>query len=279
MSRSNSASDIDSIRTAFVGSIPETYDTCLGPLLFEVPAADLAARVAGRVPSNAQILEVACGTGISTRHLSKALPDAQITATDLNQAMIDFAIQHHGVGPGVCYEQADALALSYEDNQFDAVVCQFGIMFFPDKLKGLEEMRRVLKPGGLLVFNVWDSLRVNRFAAFALETIGEFFEDDPPSFLEVPFGFYDTDVIKALMVDVGLVKVTMDIVSAQIQLADSMTPARGLIAGNPTIVEIRDRATTDEETVIAALAKTLASAYGPEIIRIPIQEIVFTAQK
>ncbi len=118
--------------TDFSGSIPTVYDTCLGPLLFEFPAADIANRVAG-VVDRGRVLEIACGTGISTQFLRQELaPEVEIVATDLNIGMLEYAQEHRGALPGVRYELADALALPYEDRSFEGVVCQFGIMFFPD---------------------------------------------------------------------------------------------------------------------------------------------------
>jgi ubiquinone/menaquinone biosynthesis C-methylase UbiE len=173
---------------SFSGSIPEAYDAYLGPLLFEFSAADIAGRVAEAVRGAAHVLEIACGTGISTQFLRQRLPpDARIVATDLNPGMLDFAREHRGALPGVRYELADALALPFEARSFDSVVCQFGIMFFPDVSGGLTEMYRVLRPGGFVACNVWDSLEANRVAGIAHETIARYFDTDPPSFLRVPF--------------------------------------------------------------------------------------------
>ena len=172
-----------STNTSFTGSIPENYDTYLGPLLFEFSGADMARRVAAALGRPARVLEVACGTGISTRHLAHGLPKgAEIIATDLNEAMLAHAARVIGDLPGVTYAQADALDLLFEDASFDAVVCQFGIMFFPDKALGMREMTRVLKPGGLLALNVWDSLDENPAVRLIDGVIKGFFETDPPRF-------------------------------------------------------------------------------------------------
>jgi ubiquinone/menaquinone biosynthesis C-methylase UbiE len=144
----------------FVGSIPEIYDEHLGPLLFEHYAADLAARVT--VPVGSRVLELACGTGIATDRLRAALPDeVAIVATDLNEAMLDLARNKRGNLANVQYQVVDALDLPFEDGSFDAVVCQFGVMFFPDKAACAREAARALKPGGAYTFNVWDSLDRN----------------------------------------------------------------------------------------------------------------------
>jgi ubiquinone/menaquinone biosynthesis C-methylase UbiE len=119
--------------TAFVGSVPELYTRYMGPMFFEPYAADLASRLHGMTSGG--ILETACGTGILTRALANGLPAAvSITAIDLNQPMLDFAQLQPG-GERIQWQQADAQSLPFPNQTFDAVVCQFGVMFFPDKKK------------------------------------------------------------------------------------------------------------------------------------------------
>src|SRR6188508_2038428 len=153
------APDTDKV---FAGSIPKLYDTHLVPLIFEPYATDLANRLGSRPLS--RVLEIAAGTGVVTRAIAARLPESvAIIATDLNQAMLDQAAAV-GTQRKVEWRQADAMKLPFEDASFDAVVCQFGVMFFPDKPGAFAEARRVLKPGGLFVFNVWDAIEHNVFA-------------------------------------------------------------------------------------------------------------------
>ena len=138
----------------FAGSIPALYDRYLGPLIFEPYAAELAGRVASGTAS--RILETAAGTGILTRVLARLLPDTtEIVATDLNQPMLDFAAAQPGTAR-VTWRRADALALPFPDQSFDVVACQFGAMFFPDKIAAYREALRVVGRGGYLIFSVWD---------------------------------------------------------------------------------------------------------------------------
>jgi ubiquinone/menaquinone biosynthesis C-methylase UbiE len=275
-----SGNSMSSTHTQFVGSIPEIYDAHLGPLFFEFSAADLAERVGAVLPEGGRVLEVACGTGISSENLRQALPvTADILATDLNEAMVEFAKAKRGALPKVAFQLADALALPFEDEGFDAVVCQFGIMFFPDKAKGIAEMARVLKPGGLLAFNVWDSLKHNQVAEVALKAIASFFETDPPTFLALPFGYADIDPIKALMQQAGFEGLNIHVVATTIERPDARHLARGFVEGNPGIHEIRERATAEPETIVEAVADAFETAFGPAPLKIPLQEIVFTAVK
>jgi ubiquinone/menaquinone biosynthesis C-methylase UbiE len=129
----------------FAGSIPEIYDQFLVPLIFESYARDLAERLARLEPR--EVLETAAGTGVLTRAMASRLPaQARIVATDLNQPMLNHA-QGQSHDGRITWRQADALALPFEDRRFDAVACQFGAMFFPDKVQGYREARRVLKRG------------------------------------------------------------------------------------------------------------------------------------
>ena len=170
-----------SIDKVFASSIPEIYDTHLVPLIFEQYAMDLAARLASR--PLASVLEIATGTGVVTRAMASALPDAvSIIATDLNQPMIAHA-SALGTKRPVKWRQVDAMALPFEDGTFDAVVCQFGVMFFPDKSKAYAEVRRVLRPGGFFAFNVWDRIEENEFADTVTTALQTLFPSDPPRFL------------------------------------------------------------------------------------------------
>ncbi|HET7092186.1 MAG TPA: methyltransferase domain-containing protein, partial [Thermomicrobiales bacterium] len=179
---------------AFVGSIPELYDRLMVPLIFAPYAADLARRAAQCEP--ARVLELAAGTGVVTRQLAQTLrPDVAIAATDLNRGMLDQAIAV-GVARPVEWRQADALALPFADAAFDLVVCQFGVMFFPDKALAFAEARRVLRPGGQFLFNVWDRIEDNDFADTVTEALGALAPNDPPRFLaRIPHGYHHPAVI------------------------------------------------------------------------------------
>ena len=263
----------------FDGSIPELYDWGLGPVLFEVPAADLARRVE-TLGVESRLLEIACGTGISTAHLRRALPaGVEIEATDLNPAMLEVERRKHEGVAGVSFSEADALDLPFADDSFDAVACQFGIMFFPDKARGLAEMARVLRPGGGLVFNVWDSLAHNPAPALAGRRSGEAFDSGAPGFLQIPFGFHAIDPVKALLEDVGFEQISVHIVSATVESADPHRVARGFVEGNPGVHELRERGAMGVAEVVATLERSLIDTFGPVPLRIPIQEIVYTARR
>jgi len=145
----------------FAGSIPEAYERFLVPLIFESYAADLAKRVVKTKPQD--VLEIAAGTGVLTRSMLSRLPETvRIVATDLNQPMLDQAAMRQPPNRRIEWRQADALELPIPSESFDVVACQFGVMFFPDKIQGYKEARRVLRSRGHFLFNVWDRISENQ---------------------------------------------------------------------------------------------------------------------
>ncbi len=240
----------------FSGSIPKLYETYLVPLIFEPYAADLANRLASR--SLSHLLEIAAGTGVVTRKLADVLPKSvSIVATDLNQAMIDQA-SAVGTKRTVEWRQADAMQLPFQDQMFDAVVCQFGVMFFPDKSKAFSEAQRVLKRGGVFIFNVWDRIEENEFADTITIALESMFPDDPPRFLvRTPYGYYDHSTIEQDLVNGGFTaSPQITTIAARSRAESSQIPAIAYCQGTPlrNEIESRDASRLDEVTDIAAEA-------------------------
>lgn len=244
----------------FVGSIPEHYDRQLGSVLFQPYAADLVARIKPEAVKTA--LEIACGTGILTQALRARLPAAAaITATDLNEPMMTYACAKLGNPSGITWRQADAAALPFAASSFDAVLCQFGIMFVPDKAAAAAEVRRVLRRGGIFAFNVWDRLEENDLARVTHETVAGLFPQNPPQFYSVPFGYHDPEAIRALLHGAGFIDVYVEPVAFQAQMSSAGEVASGLIRGNPIVTEIQERG-GDPESVVAAVAAALVKRLG-----------------
>lgn len=263
--------------TQFVGSIPQKYDEHLGPLFFDFYAGDLARRV--EAPPEGRVLEITCGTGITTEQLRSRLPHTvPILATDLNDAMLDHARDQRGSLPNVRFEQADAMELPFADGSFDAVVSQFGLMFLPDKVQGMREARRVLRPDGAFTFNVWASAARNPVAKLAHQTIAKFFPKDPPSFLTVPFGYHRPRQITADLTAAGFTRIALEAVTHQVERPAARHVAIGLVEGNPGIHEINERASAPAEQIIDAVAEALRQAYGDAPMRTSLEALVITAR-
>lgn len=243
----------------FSGSIPEFYDTYLVPLIFEPYAQDLAQRV-DREPVSC-MLELAAGTGVVTRALVDALGrTVSIVATDLNQAMLDYATSVRA-DTNVEWLQADALALPFEDATFDAVVCQFSVMFFPDRAKAYAETLRVLKPGGRFLFNVWDHISENEFADTVTASLESVFPADPPRFLaRTPHGYWDIEEIASDLRKGGFAALpTVETIDARSKASNPSIPALAYCQGTPlrNEIEYRDNSLLVHatETATAAIAK------------------------
>ena len=242
----------------FAGSIPKLYDTYLVPLIFEPYAADLVNRLSSR--SFSQVLEIAAGTGVVTRAMASALPESvSIVASDLNQAMLDQAAAA-GTKRPVEWRQADAMKLPFENATFDAVVCQFGVMFFPEKAKALSEVRRVLKPGGVFIFNVWDKIAENEFADTVTTALETLFPSDPPRFMaRTPHGYHDQRAIERDLAEGGFrTAPKFDTVAARSRAPSARVPAIAYCQGTPlrNEIEARDAARLGEATDIAEEAIT-----------------------
>ena len=248
----------------FAGSVPDIYDEYLVPLIFAPYAEDLASRLSALPCSS--ILEVAAGTGVVTRALAVRLPESlEITATDLNQAMIDRAIAV-GTARPVTWQMADAMSLPFANASFDVVLCQFGVMFFPDKPAAFAEMARVLSPGGALLFNVWDRIETNEFADTVTTSVGRLFPEDPPRFLaRTPHGYHDEATIRADLGSGGFAaEALIEAVEVRRLATSSDFPAiaHAYCQGTPlrNEIEARDPARLQEATDTAATA--LAERFG-----------------
>jgi ubiquinone/menaquinone biosynthesis C-methylase UbiE len=263
---------------AFVDSIPENYDRYLGPVLFDPYAVDLVARL--HLPETAAVLELACGTGIVTRRLRDCLaPTAKLVATDLNDAMKDYARHKFDPSEAVEWKQADATDLPFADGSFDAVVCQFGLMFFPDKDRAVRETFRVLKPGGVFLFNVWDRIENNDLPHIAHVIITKFFQDDPPDFYEVPFSFHNPKTIKSVLTAVGFRHVQVSPLALLAISPSADDVAKGLVHGNPVITAIRERNESSIPEIEAAIAAAVAAQCGDAPVRGRMQALIGIATR
>jgi ubiquinone/menaquinone biosynthesis C-methylase UbiE len=262
----------------FVGSIPGNYDRYMRPLIFEPYAQDLAARV-GKL-NHQSILETAAGTGVVTAAISKILsPGDTLIATDLNPAMLAVA-KAAITNPAISFQQADATALPFPNESFDVVVCQFGIMFFPDKLVGCKEAFRVLRKGGTFLFNVWDTLQFNELPAIVSATVASMFPNNPPDFMaRTPHGYNDIEGIKKTLGAAGFQNVASHTLPKRSRAPSAHEPAMGYCHGTPMRSEIEARDAGKLELATEQSTKAIAAKFGNGPIDASIQAIVFTARR
>jgi SAM-dependent methyltransferase len=260
--------------TAFHGSVPQLYEQYMVPLIFQPYAEDIARRASSRSPG--RVLEIAAGTGVVTRQLAMALPAATtIVATDLNPAMLEQA-QTTGTARPVEWQQADAMQLPFADDSFDLVVCQFGAMFFPDKGHAFGEARRVLRPGGTFLFNVWDRIEDNEFADVITTAVGTMFPDDPPRFLaRTPHGYYDASVIAADLARGGFTSApTFTTLAARSPAESPRIPAVAYCHGTPLRGEIEAREPSGLAAATDLAEAAMAEQFGSGAVDGKIQAIV-----
>jgi SAM-dependent methyltransferase len=243
--------------------MPEAYDQWLAPAMFQPFAVDLARRAARLSPH--RVLEIAAGTGVLTRELVAAIPAAEVTATDLNVAMVEYGSRR---APGASWRQADALHLPFGNEQFDLVVCQFGVMFFPDKPAAFREIRRVLTPEGRLLFSAWSTVETHDFAAALVAGIERAFPDDPPAFVAaVPHGYSDTGQAVADLAAGGLGCVSAESVTLDGLASSAADVAAGFCTGTPLRMAIEARGDLTATTAVVSDEMRTRLGDGPVTAR------------
>jgi ubiquinone/menaquinone biosynthesis C-methylase UbiE len=261
----------------FAGSIPKFYDTLMVPLIFEAYAADLAQLVAASSPGS--VLETAAGSGVVTRALAPKLDaNARYVVTDLNQPMLDYAATRQEADSRIEWRQADALDLPFEDASFDVVCCQFGAMFFPDRVTGYVEARRVLKPGGRFIFSVWDRIEDNAFADEVTNAVAAVFPRDPPRFLaRTPHGYHDIALIREELSRAGFVDIAIETREKVSRAPLARDAATAFCQGTPLRNEIEARDASLLQFATDRAAQAIASHYGEGPVAGKIQAHVIVA--
>ena len=259
----------------FAGSIPQLYDRYLGPLLFQPYADELARRAAALAPG--RILETAAGTGIVTQALQRACPEAEIVATDLNQAMLDVAVARVG-SDKVSFVAADAQDLAFADDIFDLVVCQFGVMFMPDKVKANSEARRVLRPEGRYLLAIWDRLDRNPVTQASASAVAELFPEGAADFMRrAPFSYADVALIEQDLLSAGFTDIELETVTLRSRLPSARDAAVGLCQGTPMRMTIEEHGADALQRATDAATSALAQFEGPGGLDAPMAAHIVTA--
>ncbi|MFF1717990.1 class I SAM-dependent methyltransferase [Streptomyces sviceus] len=251
--------------------MPGAYEQYLVPVIFRPFAEDLAARAAALNPG--RVLELAAGTGVLTSHLLAAAPSVELTATDLNEAMVALGSTR---APGAVWRQADAQQLPFPDGGFDLVVCQFGVMFFPDRVEAFREINRVLAPGGRFLFNTWAPLETHAFEVALQAGLERAFPVDPPRFFPtVPHGYSDPAVVAADLAAAGFAVEDEQEVTLQGRAASTADLATGYLTGTPVRAAVEERG--DGPAVRATVIEEMTTRLGPGPVTAPMTAYVFLA--
>ena len=259
---------------SFVGDIPSHYDMGLGPNIFFDYADMIAKRSSEKTASD--VVELAAGTGIVSKRLRDALPTkTRLVVTDLNAPMLDIAKGKFSDSDNIEFTVANAMNLPFEDSEFDLIVCQFGVMFFPDKPASYREAARVLRSGGHYIFNVWDSMSKNPFSQMAHDVTATFFPEDPPGFYKVPFHYSDPADVRADLAEAGWQDVEHETIQLRKTIDNPEAFATALVYGNPLIDEIRERGGVDPDTVVGAMLDALHRTFGPAPLVMPLEATTF----
>ncbi|HEU5164021.1 MAG TPA: class I SAM-dependent methyltransferase [Chitinophagaceae bacterium] len=261
--------------TAFTGSIPANYENFLGPFLFEPYALDLIFRLQHKKYDD--ILEIACGTGRVTAHLAKSVKFNSLVATDLNPDMIEVAKEKVRSNK-IKWMQANAMDLPFVDRSFDLVVMQFGIMFFPDKQKGLNEAYRVLKPKGKLIFSTWDKPEAVPAIYKARKIIESFLGDDLPVFYDIPYSMHNEKELRSLTEAAEFKDVKVSLVKKEGISSSATQLTKGIVEGNPIYLIITEKDPSLINIIEDQIAKELAAKFG-EQVKSPLQAWVIEANR
>jgi len=262
--------------SSFTTDVARFYESTLVPLIFRPYARDLSRRAKEFAPQS--VLEIACGTGVVTRALSDDLPETcVIVATDLNQAMVSHG-QQVGTSRPVTWRQADVMDLPFPDESFDVVVCQFSVMFFPDRVAAYGEVRRVLRSGGVFLFNVWNGIDQNDFARVVTEAVGTLYPDDPPLFLaRTPHGHGAPREIEEDLRAAGFESCSLTQRDDVSEASSPDGPAIAYCHGTPLRNEILTRNPDGLDEATAVAREAIRSKFGDGHVRGRISGVVVVA--
>jgi ubiquinone/menaquinone biosynthesis C-methylase UbiE len=259
--------------TSFSGAVPANYDKYLGPFLFEPYALDLIDRL--KTIKFTNVLELACGTGRLTRHLAKLIPrGGRFIASDLNADMVEFARR---VIPdsNIDWQIIDAQQLPFEDDSFDLVICQYGVMFFPDKLKAYSEAYRVLRSGGGFIFNVWDSMEFNPSTNVIEQVLQETFRDKAPDFFSKgPYSYFDEEVINKSLKEAGFKEIQIELVMKQNNYGRAEDLLKGFFEGSPLGSYLDNYDPDVKEELLQKIKQRLDDQFGKDGVEVPLQALV-----
>lgn len=260
---------------SFGGSIPQNYDQYLGPFLFEPYARDLVARIDR---NDGRVLELACGTGRVTAHLVKKMNKASLTVTDINPDMLSIA-REKVKDSNIDWQTADMMELPFKNEEFDVVVCQYGIMFVPDKSKAMSEIYRVLKSGGYFHFNTWDNLDNNPVPNAVITAFRKTLSGEEGQFFDIPFSMYDPQELERLLKESGFFDIRIERVKKEGEAASAADLSEGFLMGTPAYNAIMEHRPGSLQKIKEDVKTAVEAVAGNKQIRTPLNAWVCSARK
>ncbi len=259
----------------FTSSIPELYDRHMAPIFMEPYANHLAARLS--TTAHGTLLELAAGTGVLSRALARALPPSvSLVATDLSPSMLAYSSARSN--GRILWQQADAQNLPFPDCSFDGILCQLGVMFFPDKVAAYREARRVLRPAAQFQFLVWDRLEVNELSRAIYEAIATALPDGRAQFLaRVPFAYFDATQIQSDLRAAGFSSVEIETIILPCYAPSPLDVATGICQGTPLRNELESHGPSHAHELTRTVAANLSTRFGPGPIRAQMQALLVSA--
>jgi ubiquinone/menaquinone biosynthesis C-methylase UbiE len=255
----------------------ELYDQYLGPMFFEPYAIEIASRIE---PSSTQVaLELAAGTGRVTRHLRHRLSlPAKLIASDISEDMLRVA-KEKLKDENIDWQIIDAQQLPFETNSIDLVVCCFGLMFVPDRLKAVSEVYRVLRTGGMFIFSTWDKLETVGASSVYRNIVKQYLTGPLPPSYDLPTSMHDESIIKPLLLDAGFSKISIEKVSKQSYCSSAKEAAEGLTMRGAIYHEIMSRNPESIGEIKNLVEKELSEKYGAAPMIAPMSAVISQAWK
>jgi ubiquinone/menaquinone biosynthesis C-methylase UbiE len=261
------------------GAGPESYERYQVPSVFGPLAKIFLDRMALR--PGQRVLDVACGTGVVARAAASILgASGEVVGTDLSAEMLEVARARSSAGGArIHWQQGDAMALPCADAEFDVVLCQQGLQFFPDKVGALREMHRVLKPRGSLGVCVWRSIEHSPLLSAISDALKLHASEDIAGGFGVPFAFGDRLALEAAISDAGFqeIECRVDEVVRTLLRAEESIP--GLLASTPIGPRVASLSEEFRDAIVEHVAGTLSEYRHGDGFKVPQSTHIATATK
>lgn len=240
------------------GNAADAYEQHLVPAIFDAMSRRLV--TTADVQAGDRLLDVACGTGVVARTAARRVGSSgTVTGVDINPDMLATARRSSAdVTPLIDWHEADVVALPFDTNAFDVVLCQEAVQFFGDRVAGLREMRRVTTPGGRVAFSALRSLKHNPVYAIFSRALGDHAGAPAERMMRSPFALGDADTLRANAHEAGLTDVRVRIAINEERFGSVREFVRQEAASSPLAGPLGALGEDQQAALVAALERQLA---------------------